>query len=54
MAILFLIMGIRLGGTLFDDIDAQKAKTDANTPTTSTVPPTTTTTIPPETTTTTS
>jgi hypothetical protein len=54
IAILILIIGIRLGGTLFDDSDAQKAKTDTSTPTTSTVPPTTTTTIPPATTTTTS
>lgn len=54
IAILILIIGIRLGGTLFDDTDAQKANTDTTSPTTSAVPPTTTTTIPPETTTTTS
>lgn len=54
IAILILIIGIRLGGTLFDSSDAQKAKTETTTPTTSTAPPTTTTTIPPATTTTTS
>jgi hypothetical protein len=54
IAILILIIGIRLGGTLFDDSDAQKVKTETTTPATSTVSPTTTTTIPPATTTTTS
>jgi len=53
VALLILFIGIRLGGTLFDSSDAQKADPNTTTTTTTTAPTTTSTTIPPATTTTT-
>lgn len=53
IGILILMIGIGLGGTLFDSSDAQKANTDKPIPTTSTFLPATTTSIPPASTTTT-